>query len=273
MRRFTILCLAICLLASCSKYRVDIPAEFRAELTSVSGSNARITVAALNPDAYYIYFTISEYDPDFDMDAMQLCLNEMEIMKESMVYFSKESFTDIFCQRGSRQFSLDITGDTEFKFILFQINPRNLKILGDPIVVQFHTLPLANRDMHFDVKFEGSTVTITPTTDEYTYFWDYDAKDIVLGYYPFPISFLSSLIDMYDEYGFLDSMYSKGTDVWDFSNDKALDPGDECVMVICGCENGSVTTLDMTIIFRYNPGNIEVLNIIDNTYDAPEGGL
>ena len=271
MKRFTLLALALCLLVSCQKYRDDVAAEFKVEMNTVSGTRARFTVGARNPRAFYTYCLVSQDDENYKQDPLSFCRDMVVRMEEGMSYMEDASFTDVFCYRGSRQFTLSLQSDKDFKIYIFQLHPRTHEILGDVIVEAFHTRPVPRRDLHFEFQVEGDVLTIIPSSDEYTYYWDYEETAVINANYGFPLSFLEETITMYDEYGFLENMYSQGRETWNFTlNDNTLRPGEEDTLLICGCENGDITSGHVEVYFRYNPGQVEILEIRDFSYDPKD---
>lgn len=265
MKRFTLLALALCLFVSCQKYRNDVVAEFKVEMNSLSGTRARFTVGALNPRAYYTYWLVGQYDEKYNQDPLSFCRDMVVQMEETMPYVKDASFTDVFCFQGSRQFTLSLQSDMDFKIYVFQLHPRTHEILGDVIVQTFHTLYVPRRDLHFEFQVEGDELTIIPSSNEYTYYWDYEETAVIDANYGFPLSYLENTITMFDEYGFLENMYSKGPETWDFALDKTMRPGEEDTLLVCGCENGDITSGHVEVYFRYNPGKVEILEIRDYT--------
>lgn len=265
MRRLLILIGLGLLLFSCGKDNSRTSGEFRVELTSVGGSRARITVAAMNKQAYYSYAFVSRQESLFNASAEDIVREEIASMEDGYKYFEKigiqGSFLDVYCYQGSRQFPISsLSPDMDYKFIVFQIHPKTHALIGQPVVTPFHTRPIPVRDLTFDVQMVGNTIQVTPSDHTLTYFWDYEDNDVIEDDYYFPQDYLYKLVEMYDEYGFMDSMLSRGPDQWDFAEDKWISPGEECTLVIAGCEDAEFTTWPMFLVFRYNgPGDIDIL--------------
>lgn len=243
---FAVLSLA---LLSCTN-KAEQPAEFQLVLESVGGSRARFSVSCTSRDVYYTYRLCSETDYDWwNRPDMDVAREEIARMEESFQFFAKVdvekdvSFADRFLYRGSRQFTMQtLNDDTDFRFMVFQVSPTTHSIIGEPISVPFHTREIPERDLSFDVKFEGNTMVITPSDDSLTYFWEYESTELVNENYYFASNYAYSLISMYDEYGFMESQLSTGQEIWDFADDSWIKEGDSCTLVVAGCEDGELTT-------------------------------
>lgn len=263
-RQFILIVLSLFLLAGCQKGEL-LPTEIKVKAESVSGSRARFTVAPANSRAYYSYVLVGSNDENFDKAAIDLCYDEIQRMEESMDYFDNGSFTDIFCYQGNRQLTMKmLASDMDFKFIVFQINPKTHELLGEPIVCEFHTKPVPERDLHFQVDFVADELHITPSDDNLTYFWSYDETEMIYDTYSSASNYLYSMAGMYQEYGFMDYFYYQGPCVWYLSLEDNMKDGTEYTLVIAGCENGEFTTKVTIVKFRYHPGNIEVLDVIED---------
>ncbi len=268
MKRTLYFILLLTALVSCTN-KAEQPADVKLNLEYVGGSRARFSVAVSNMDAIYTFLNMGEHSDNFHQPDDVAARHEIARMEESyeeakalMTDNKWSNFTDFFFFRGSRQFTMNsLTPDTDFRFVIFQIHPKTHQLIGEPLSIDYHTKPVAERDLNFDLSFDGDVLTIVPSDDHLTYFWDYENEDIVKETYFFPNNFTYSLVGMYQEYGFLDSELSKGTDTWDFTaQDNTLNEGERCILVIAGCEDGEFTTDVKALLFRYQKGNIEVLD-------------
>ena len=258
---FTIL--SLLLFTGCQKEEL-LPTEIKVKMESVTSSRVRFTVAPTNAHAYYTYVLVSEQEESFDKPASEICENEILNMENAMAYFNYDDFLGIFFFRGSRQFNIGMLhDDMDFKFIVFQINPKTHELLGDPVVTFFHTKPATHQYLQFQVDCEGELMTITPSDNNITYFWQYEEDDLIYSNYGGATSYLYSVAGMYQEYGFMDWYYYSGPVEIDFSHESNMQDGTKYTLVICGCEEGEFTTLSTIVKFRYHPGNIEVLEITE----------
>lgn len=262
-RLLSLTILSLLLFAGCKQEEL-LPTEIKVEMESVSGSRVRFTVAPANANAYYTYLLVSEQEESFDSPAAEICQNEITYMEDAMGYFMFDDFMDVFFYRGSRQFNLGMLhDDMDFKFIVFQINPVTHELIGDPVVTPFHTKPAPHQYLQFQIGTEGDRMTITPSDNNITYFFQYEEDDIIYGNYTGATSYLYSVVSMYQEYGFMDWYYYTGPVEIDFSKESNMQDGTLYTLVICGCEESEFTTLSTIVKFRYHPGAIEVLDIME----------
>ena len=153
--------------------------------------------------------------------------------------------------------------NTDFKLIVFQIHPETHEILGNPVVTEFRTKPVPERELYFEVNFEGELLTITPSDNNLTYFWQFKESDQIYDDYGTATYYLYSVAGMYQEYGFMDMLYSQGPVEWDFAMENNMHDGTEYLLIISGCEEGELTTPTTIAKFRYHPGHIEILEIFE----------
>lgn len=261
MKRFLVFISLVFLFVSCGKDKTTVESEFRVELTYVGATRVRITVAAMNMKAYYSYIQLSPQEENYLSPAKEAIKDEVKFLEDAITYFENTTFTDAFCYRGSRQFTFTgIGNDTDYRFILFQINPKTHELIGEPVEVSYHTKPLPRRDLTFEVGIEDSSLRITPSDNSLTYFWDYELSETIADDYYFPQYFLYSLAGMYYEYGFLESELSQGPEFWDFDLNDKIAPEQEYTLVIAGCEEAEFTTPPMQIRFVWHgPNDIEVV--------------
>lgn len=260
-RQLTLIVLSLFLLAGCQKGEL-LPTEIKVEAESIGGTRARFTVAPANSRAYYSYAIVSRDSENYDAPAASLCYDEIQWMENTSLNFENGSFTDLFCYQGNRQLTLKtLASDKDFKFIVFQINPKTHEIIGEPVVREFHTKPVPHRDLHFQVDFVFDELHITPSDDNLTYFWDYDETALINDTYDNAPLYLYTLSGMYQEYGFMDFYYYNGPCVWYLSLEDNISDGTEYTLVIAGCEEGELTTATTIVKFIYHPGNIEMLSI------------
>lgn len=262
-RTFTLLILSLLLLAGCQQEDTH-PTEIKVKLESATGSRARFTVVPANTNAYYSYVLVSSKEENYNAPEYEVCLEEIHAMEDAFSQLQSGDFLDAFCYRGSRQINLDaIYDDTDFKFIVFQIHPETHEILGNPVVTEFRTKPVPERDLNFDIDFEGEVLTITPSDNNLTYFWQFIESDLIYDDYGTATYYLYSLAGMYLEYGFMEMLYSQGPVEWDFAMENNMKDGTEYSLIISGCEEGELTTPTTIAKFRYHPGHIEILEIFE----------
>ena len=271
MKRFLILICTVLAFAGCTSKEAK-PSEFLLDMTYVGGSRARLTISAKNPNAYYVVGLVSAYSENFNMENVAMAQFDLDDIEESYSHFAEYgiegTYLDIFCYQGSRQVSFDsLADDLDFKCYVCQVHPKTHKMIGVPEVRSFHTKPIPERDMSFEVTFGDDSVTIVPSNSEYTYIWDYEDTNKINEDYFSPYYYAYALVGMYSEYGFIDSMLSKGSEAWEFSLDTDMKDGDDCTLIVVGCEDGEFTTEALEIRFKYEKGNITVLDVMDSGYE------
>ena len=208
-RPLSLIVLSLLLFAGCHRDET-LPTDIKVKVESVSGSRARITVAPENPHAYYTYICVGENEENYNRPVSEICEEAIGIMEHTFSYFEDGNFLDINFYRGTRQFSEKLPyDDIDYKFIVFQINPKNHDLLGEPVVCTFHTKPIPQRDLHFDVSFEGEVFTITPSNDTLTYVWQFEESEIIYNHYGAATAYLYSIVGMYQEFTRLSSAAAK----------------------------------------------------------------
>ena len=150
-----------------------------------------------------------------------------------------------------------ITPDQDYKLVVFQVNPKDLEIVGDVICTPVHTLPIEMTDLSFTFQTQGDVMTITPSDPDCLYYWDYDSSERIYDDYNGPGGFFYHLLDMFDEYGFMDEVYSKGPEQYDFGKDN-LRVGKEYIIVAAACDDGEKTSKLQVLSFIYVRGKIEI---------------
>lgn len=267
-RLFNLIILSLVLLAGCNK-EVIRPTEIKVQVESVTGSRARFTVATANQQAYYSYIIVKQDDPNYNSSPTVICNDRIQEMVRELPQYETGSFTDIFCYRGSRQFNIRLLeDDKDYKFIAFQINPKKYELIGEPVVCDFHTRPVPDRDLHFDVNFDGDVLHITPSDENLTYVWDYEESEMINDIYGSASYYLYRVVEMYMEYGFLEMFYKQDQSIWYFGMEGEMKDDTEYTIAISGCEEGEFTTTITVVRFRYHPGNIEVLEVTEESISA-----
>ena len=260
-RILSILVLSLLLFAGCQKEEL-LPTDLKAKVETVTGTRVRFTVAPTNPHAYYSYLLVNANDERYNKPLAEICKEEIEQMEEAYAVFEDANFLDIFFYRGSRQFSIgELYGDMDYKLIVFQINPKTHKLIGEPVSTPFHTKPVPTRDLHFEISSERDVISIAPSDDNLSYVWQYEESDMIYHQYGAATSYLYSVVGMYQEYGFLDYYYNIGPSELDLSQEDHMEDGTQYTLVICGCEEGEFSSVSTIVKFIYHPGDIVLLEI------------
>lgn len=260
-RILSILVLSLLLFAGCQKEELR-PTEIKVKVETVTGTRVRFTVAPANPHAYYSYILVNANDERYNKPLAEICKEEIDLMEDAYAVFDDANFLDIFFYRGSRQFNSGaLYDDMDYKLIVFQINPKTHDLIGDPISTSIHTKPVPMHDLHFEISSEGDVISITPSDDNLSYVWQYEESDMIYHQYGAATSYLYSVVGMYQEYGFLDYYYFTGPSELDLLHENNMEDGTQYTLVICGCEEGELTSVSTIVKFIYHPGNIVLLEI------------
>lgn len=265
MRNALLIAACSLLLASCTAREVLVtqPVNLNFELQEVKGSKIIIKMDPAHPDACYSYGVCHSSMEEYNLPDKQLAEYFLDVMKENYENIvknrgSQASFVDISCFRGSR--TLRITGigsDEDYKLVVFQVNPKTLEVLGDALCTPIHTLPVEMRDLSFTFQTQGDVMTITPSDPDCLYYWDYDPCERIYDDYNTPENFFYHLLDMFDEYGFMDEVYSKGAEDYNFGKDNLI-VGREYLIVAGACKDGEITSKPQIMSFIYQRGKIEI---------------
>lgn len=265
MRNAFIIAACSLLLAGCTAKVVLItePVDLNFELQEVRGSRIIFKMDPTNPEACYTYGVCHKSLEQYNLPDKQLAQYILDVYIESYETKDKNkdvtaSFIDMSCYRGSRVFRIkSITSGQDYKLVVFQVNPMTLEILGDVVCTPVHTPALEMKELSFTFQTKGEVMTITPSDPDCIYYWDYDTGERIYDDYNGAEGFFSHLIDMFDEYGFVEEVYSKGPEEYDFSADR-LRVGKEYLIVAGACKDGEVVS-DVTVAsFMYVKGKIEI---------------
>jgi hypothetical protein len=253
------------LLAGCTPKEVFItdPVDLNFALQEVKGSRIIFGMDPDNPDAFYAYGLCHSSMQEFNLPDKELAQYILDVKKESYETIKKSkdligSFLDMNCYRGAR--TLRITGispDQDYKLVVFQVNPKTYGIVGNVLCTTVHTHPIEKNDLSFTFQTEGDVMTIIPSDPNLIYYWDYDPSTRIYDDYNGPRGFFYHLLDMFDEYGFAEEAYSKGSEKYDFGEDNLL-VGKEYLIVAGACKDGEMTSDLQVASFVYVRGEIEI---------------
>lgn len=267
MRKFILLLSCIVpLLAACSKEQLSSqPCSFDVKITEIKGTKMRFTITPSNPEAYYTYRLLADYEEAFKLTGQTLLDNQMEFLLGLFDLFGEyenknHDFADIFCYRGTtNQVEMMMERERTYKLVVFQVNPWKKEGLGLPKEVLVTTPNPRTIDLSFQLEFHGDTLRIHPSDAEATYFWGYESKEIVVEEYVSPVIYFYSVIDMYEQYGFMNSMLSKGDVEWVFPrDDNGIPAGREWYLMAAGYHDGDINSDDTVISFTWSPGESRI---------------
>ena len=272
MKKWSIIAVSVLAVLGCTKDRpFTEPCTFDLKVTKVAGTKAWLNIAPSNSGAYYSIALFNEYSDVFDKPAMELA--EMQLGWDKDRYGAWEnhlenmsSYADVFCYQGTREIKLkDLVSGLRHRIVIMQVNPETRTIIGTPQDVGFATKVVGMTDLTFDVQFGADKVTITPSDPDATYYWDYDSRSRIEEKFMDPGVFFYSIIDLYEDYDFMSSMISRGTEAYVFSaNDRHIEEGEECILVVAGYADGEINTAQNAYSFVYHKDKPIEYTLIDN---------
>lgn len=269
MRKLTAIIAAALAMVACSKDMSEaIGCKLDIHVDWVRGSKAQFTITSSDKNACYVYGKINSTHPYFslpDEDLVEFQLGWMEKEYQSrLAEGSIANFADLFAVKGTRTLrETQLADDMDWAFIVFQINPETHKPIGPLHKEYFHTLPIPKVDLSFTIEHSGDAMRIIPSNDRDTWFWEYESWQRMVGIYGSPYYFYYTLLDMYDQYGFLYSQLCHGEEEWVFSrDDRSIKEDEMYTMCISGCADGEITTEVFYLDFTIHEGVV----LFENSY-------
>lgn len=257
-----IITIALCALAlsACTEKVVLVtsPINLSVRIDEIKGTKAIFTITVDNPDAYYSYCLWN--DPNISdealLDYILSAAEEDYKIKTENEALKIASYVDYNCYRGTR--TLRATGlnpDTEYKFIVFQMNPKTMKPIGKAISQTIKTKPVKMKPLDFQFEIRGRNITVIPSDQDRSYYWEYDNLTLMYDNFNWAFGWYLNVVDMYEHYGFMENLLSKGTEVYDASRD-SFDEGEICTIVAAAYEDGEITSPYTEFDFIYQRGEL-----------------
>lgn len=118
----------------------------------------------------------------------------------------------------------------------FDVNGQAIEKLHK---IPFRTPAEYVSDITFEVSMEGDIITVVPSNDD-QYLFDFATeKELETSYYGLPTYYFEQMIDVYEQYGFIDSMVSRGVDydnIFDYYD--KVDDGEKIYVMVSGYDHG-----------------------------------
>lgn len=258
------------LLLSCGKPE-KLPTDvssFTLNIAKVTGTKVWFDIATDNPNAYYAFGIVDQTAEGYNLPANEMAQLQLQLMDVIYDAFSPlgenvGSFSDVFLYKGNRELKeTELKADTEYKLFLMQVDPDTRRLIGNAMAATFRTKAIEMVDLDFEVVFHPDAVEIIPSNDQLTYYWDYEETEIIKDKYYLPENFFYDLVDVYEEYDFIDNMLDIGPAEWVFSrDDKAIEEGERYTLVIAGYGKGEINSGYTIVDFIYHKNDpIEVLD-------------
>lgn len=275
MRRIILTLCSVLLLAACSEkvVIVDKPVGLSLHIDEVKGTKIILTITSDDPDAYYSYCLWNELAgaPEFLLEYLtEVAETDYEVRKSNGA-LKIASFADLNCYRGTRTLrATGLTPDWDYTVLVFQLNPTTHEVIGDVLVEKVHTKPVEGAPLDFRFQFQGRTITVVPSDPQRPYFWDFDNQLQMYNNYMWPYGWYYALIDMYEQYGFMEHLLSVGTDVYDASGDH-FEEGEICTLIACAYEDGELTSEYTEVDFIFRDEQLQLLAGGEETEEGEEG--
>lgn len=258
------------LLLSCGKPE-KLPTDvssFTLQVAKVTGTKVWFDITTDNPNAYYSFGLVDSSADGYNLPANEMAQLQLQLMDVIYDAFSPlgenvGSFSDVFLYKGNRELKeTELKADTEYKLFLMQVDPDTRRLIGNAMAATFRTKAIEMVDLDFEVVFHPDAVEIIPSNDQLTYYWDYEETEIIKDKYYLPEYFFYNLVDVYEEYDFIDNMLDIGPAEWVFSrDDKAIEEGERYTLVIAGYGKGEINSGYTIVDFIYHKNDpIEVLD-------------
>ena len=249
---------------------VTTPVNLSVRIDEIKGTKAIFTITVDNPDAYYSYCLWN--DPNVSneglMDYILTASREDYKIKTENEALKIATYVDYNCYRGTRTLrATRLNPDTEYKFIVFQINPKTGEPIGDIISQTIKTKPVKMEPLDFRFDIRGKTITVIPSDQNRSYYWEYDNLTLMYDNFNWAFGWYLNVVDMYEHYGFMENLLSKGTEVYDASRD-SFDEGEICTIVAAAYEDGEITSEYKEFDFICEKGQLFPYASNDNN---PEG--
>lgn len=264
MRRLTIITSALLLvLSACSKMASLSSEPFSIEIYNLQSKAAWIDIVPETNDFGYYYSVISVKEFDYKYSSNYNLMMATDAMLREMW---EEYFTDVMPFRDFAMYSgsflepvYELEPETEYYAFAYPYDDKDRPV--DKVVkLRFCTKPYKESDIKFTVSLDGSMLSVTPTNSD-SYYWEWEETAIIEDDYWCPLYFYEACLRMYEEYGFMDTVLSRGKDGEDMAPYyDALNPGDEIYLVAAGYTDGTnspVYAFRVTYAGEGLPGKVE----------------
>ena len=265
MRNASIFAVCMLLLAGCTAREVNVttPVPLNMKIEEVKGSKVIFSMDPANQDAWYSYGLVPSVAEEYKMSDMELARYYVAVNLESYENIKKETdrittYTDMYCMRGSRTIRANyLLDNTEYRLIVYQVNPKTLEVMNNIQSTTFQTLPIEMEDMDFTFEIEDGILDITPSDPDRVYYWDFDLSVRIYDNYLRASGYFYHVLDMLDEYGFMGEMYSKGGELYNLKGHNLIN-GMDYTLVAGATKDGEITSPVTVLEFTYYDSGIKV---------------
>ncbi len=264
MRKLLYLCLTGLLTLGCTKAKLATePSDFKIEVDWVKGTRAQFTITPSDPNVCYAYGTLEAEHPMYDATDEEIVNFQLEWMDSDYESLRRDGkvegdFVDLFCFIGPRTLQSKLMSpDTDQKLLVFQIHPETHTVLGPLHKLEFHTQAVPEQEIDFTIQYKDNMFRILPSDKQMTWFWEYERNTKIEDVYMAPYFFFYDIICMYDDYGFLDNLLSKGDNEYVLpQDDPSIQEGVLYTMMMSACSDGEISSPVSYAEFIYENGKV-----------------
>ena len=261
MKKLVFPILLAMVLAGCNQAYLN-PSEISITIDTIRASQVQITFKPDIEDAYYLLGMITKSDLK-EMTIENMVQGALDFMSRSYDQMLEAgnmyaSFEETYLYQGKlKKGFYYLESNTEYVIFAVQVNPVDRKIMGDIVSKECKTPYLEGSDMTFSIWTDNDTITISPSNNEDTYYFNYISLDeIEENYEGDATSYLYETINMLEEYGFMEYCMLNGYQKIILSEDKSMRNGEDYVFFLMGY-NGEITTTIETAMFTYFDNRIQ----------------
>ena len=237
---------------ACSKTRPISDSPFLIEARHIQPKVVWADIIPETNDFYYFYGVVSLEDyascggndealvKNTDESLVSLyeeikkAIPDIGSFKEIMLY--KDAVYEPFIGN-----EISIFPETDYYLFAYPYTDNDVAMSKKLVKVKFTTPREIHSDINFNVSLEGNRLRIIPTNDDPYIFESVQEKDLKEKYYDNPSLFFNKVIDLYEEFEFIDAMTAKGEIFYDLPLFYDLKPDDVLYCVASGYENGKTS--------------------------------
>lgn len=246
----------LCLAVSCRKVQFVLSDDpFTIEVKNVYATSVLIDIIPENNDFYYYYDIVSVADfekYDSDAEFIRYCDNMNRDIYDILVEadYADGPYEEVMLYRDA---TLEpyygngvlIEPETEYYLYAFAYD-SGINPVGKLHKVRFKTPKEIHSTNTFTVTMDGPLVTVTPSNDD-QYLFDFATeKELEESYYGSPEYYYNQMIEVYEQYGFIEEMVSTGTDsdnIFDYY--ESVEDGEKLYVMVAGYDHGLTTDVSI----------------------------
>lgn len=247
--RFLGLAILVAALGCSKQDMANTPCDFKITIDEVRATKIKFTITPDNDYATYVYGIIPDAEPMNTWTDKELMDWQLKWMEDTYTHYEQVeelvgTFSDIFCYHGQRQNKdLLLTPDSDYYLLVYQIDTEKRIPIGSLYRRAFRTKHIETQDITFKIQCQGDYIRIVPSNPGSEWFWEYETDERIRKVYGDNYTFFYAILDMYDEYDFLDNLVCHGDEEWVFSrDDPSIMEDTEYTLAISGCAEGEINS-------------------------------